>query len=75
MRFGPTRGVERDASAHDIQQSLKKWTKIHRIKHRLQKGRVSGAKGGQSGQFSLFESQGLRAQVVIGDTVDCRLTR
>ena len=73
MRFGlNARGVERDPSVlSDIQQSLKKWTKIHRIKHRLQKGRVSGAKGGQSGQFSLFESQGLRAQVVIGDTADC----
>ena len=74
MRFGlNTRGVERDASVlAEIQQSLKKWTKIHRIKHRLQKGRVSGAKAGHNGQFSLFESQGVRAQVVIGDTVDCK---
>lgn len=74
MRYGMSAtGVERDLAAlNEIRRGLKKWTKLHRQKHKLAEGWVQKANKKGTGKFLDFKSEGQTARVVIGDTADAR---
>ncbi len=76
MRYGVrSRGVEQDPAAlADLRRHLKKWTKLHRVKHRLDEGKLSvrsepgiaKTKSGRSA-FLEFEAAGASLRLQIGD--------
>ncbi|MBV72146.1 MAG: hypothetical protein CMH52_12535 [Myxococcales bacterium] len=70
MRFGlNSKGIEQDKSVlADITQSLKKWTKLHRVKHSLNQGFVGRANKQGRGRFVRFSNQSNHLQVIIGDS-------
>lgn len=69
MRYGiKARGIEQDAKAlEDVHRNLKKWTKIHRQKHKLAEGFVGGAKKKGAGMFLDFTAAESTMRLVIGD--------
>ncbi len=69
MRYGMTaRGIEPDGKAlADIHRHLKKWTKLHRQKHKLGEGHIHGGKKKGAGMFLDFSADESSMRVVIGD--------
>jgi len=69
MRYGlDAKGIEQDAKAlADIKQSLKKWTKLHRVKHSLVEGSARKNKKSQEGRFLEFKTANT-LKVYTGDT-------
>ena len=69
IRYGMTaRGIEQDAKAiADIRQSLKKWTKLHRQKHKMMDGFIGKPKKNGLGKFLDFSAEGATMRVVAGD--------
>ena len=67
MQYGmKARGIERDPQAlDDINRNLKKWTKIHRQKHKMADGFIGGAK--KNGKFLEFSAVDTSMRVAIGD--------
>jgi len=72
MRYGlKTAGVEQDPQAMvDLQRGLKKWTKIHRTKHKLEQGWVHKNNKSGVGKFLDFAADGGSMRVVTGETSD-----
>ncbi|CAA0104956.1 Uncharacterised protein [BD1-7 clade bacterium] len=69
MRYGMrSKGIEQDPKAlQDLQQSLKKWTKLHRQKHQLQTGFVGKANKQGKGKFLDFQAEDAGMRVIHGD--------
>ncbi len=70
MRYGlQAKGLEQDGKAlAEIQQTLKKWCKIHRQKHKIQQGHVSkSGKNQQQGKFLEFLAADTNMRVIHGD--------
>lgn len=69
MRYGiKARGIEQDAKAlEDIQRNLKKWTKLHRQKHKISDGFI-GASKKSGNKFIEFNADDSNMRVVIGDS-------
>ena len=74
MRYGlKTAGIEQDPQAMiDIQRGLKKWTKLHRTKHKLDQGWVHKNNKHGIGKFLDFSAEDASMRVVTGDTTDIR---
>lgn len=74
MRVGlSSTGVELDGAVlPEMRRSLKKWTKLHRQKHKLAEGWVQKANKKGVGKFLDFAADGLTARVVVGDTTNLR---
>ena len=72
MRYGlQARGIEQDPAAlDDIHRHLKKWTKLHRQKHRMADGFVGGKKSKTGGQFLEFDIGHCAMRVTVGDARD-----
>ncbi len=69
MRYGiDAKGIEQDNKAlADIRQNLKKWTKLHKQKHKLQEGFTAKANKQDKGKFLEFSVQEHHMKVVVGD--------
>ena len=69
MRYGITaRGIEQDAKAiADIRQSLKKWTKLHRQKHKMMDGFIGKPNKNGLGKFLDFNAEAATMRVVVSD--------
>ncbi len=69
MRYGiNARGIEQDAIAiMDIHRNLKKWTKLHRQKHKLSEGFVGAPNKKSLGKFLDFSAEESTMRVVVGD--------
>lgn len=69
MRYGiAARGIEQDVKAiADIRQSLKKWSKLHRQKHKLADGFIGKPKKNGAGKFLDFSAEDTAMRVVVGD--------
>ncbi|MDH5601092.1 MAG: hypothetical protein OEY78_07280 [Gammaproteobacteria bacterium] len=67
MQYGiKARGIEQDPKAlEDIHRNLKKWTKLHRQKHKISDGFIGGSK--KNGKFIDFTSADTGMRVVNGD--------
>ncbi len=67
LRYGITaRGVEQEPKAlADIQRNLKKWSKLHRQKHKLTEGPLGDRKS--KARFLDFSAEGTAMRVVTGD--------
>lgn len=74
MRFGISAvGIEKDPTAlNEIRRGLKKWTKLHRQKHKLVDGWMQKSNKKGVGKFLEFMAEGQVARIVTGDTVDAR---
>lgn len=75
MRYGMrSKGIEQDAGAPaEVRRHLKKWCKLHRQKHRLKDGSVSGSGSGKkAARFLEFSAAGTDLRIVTGDASDCR---
>ena len=72
MRYGlKTAGIEQDPQAMiDLQRGLKKWTKLHRTKHKLDQGWVHKNNKHGIGKSLDFSADGAFMRVVTGDTAD-----
>ncbi|RDE24068.1 hypothetical protein DV711_00210 [Motiliproteus coralliicola] len=72
MRYGlNSKGLEQDAKAlDDIQRNLKKWTKLHRQKHKLSQGTITGQKRKSAGKFLDFSAEQTSLRVISGDARD-----
>ncbi len=72
MRYGMRGvGIEKDPQAMvDLRRGLKKWTKIHRQKHKLEEGWVQKANRAGAGKYLDFIAEGTSARLVTGDTLD-----
>jgi len=72
MRFGMRCvGVEKDGNVHrDLTRSLKKWTKLHRQKHKLSDGWMQKVNKKGHGKYLDFTAEGTTMRVVVGDTTD-----
>ncbi len=70
MRFGMHAvGVEQDGTVlSELRRGLKKWTKLHRVKHKLADGWVQKANKAGTGKYLDFAAAGASARVTIGDT-------
>lgn len=69
MRYGMHAvGIDQDPTAlPEIRRALKKWTKLHRQKHRLSEGWVQKSNKTGTGNYLEFETQ-TRLRAIIGDT-------
>ncbi|WP_372885048.1 TRM11 family methyltransferase [Shimia sp.] len=74
MRFGlSATGIEQDGAAlNEIRRGLKKWTKLHRQKHKLVEGWVQKSNKKGVGKYLDFMAEGQVARVITGDTVNAR---
>ncbi|KMW58977.1 hypothetical protein AIOL_003958 [Candidatus Rhodobacter oscarellae] len=74
MRYGMRSvGIEQDKQAPvDIQRGLKKWTKLHRQKHKLSEGWVQKVNKRGAGKYLEFAAEGVSARFITGDTVAAR---
>ncbi|SHI85525.1 Putative RNA methylase family UPF0020 [Shimia gijangensis] len=72
MRFGiSANGIEKDQTVlNEVRRGLKKWTKLHRQKHKLVDGWVQKSNKKGVGKFLDFMAEGQVARLVIGDTVN-----
>ena len=71
LRYGiDAKGVEQDPDAlADIRRHLRKWSRIHRQKHRLEEGRIRlGERRRDTHRFLDCELAGARMRVVVGDS-------
>lgn len=71
MRYGMSAtGVEKDPAAlNEVRRGLKKWTKLHRQKHKLAEGWVQKSNKKGIGKFLDFKAEGQVVRLVTGDTV------
>ncbi len=69
MRYGlKSRGIEQDANALvDIHRNLKKWTKLHRQKHKLSEGFTGAPHKMSLGKFLDFSAEECTMRVVVGE--------
>jgi len=69
LRYGiAARGIEQDAKAiADIRQSLKKWSKLHRQKHKMMEGYIGKPNKRGPGKFLDFSVDNTSMRVVVGD--------
>jgi len=69
MRYGlKARGIEQDTKAiEDIHRNLKKWTKLHRQKHKLSEGFIGESKKKKLGDFLDFSAEDTTMRVVNAD--------
>ncbi|WP_119393318.1 TRM11 family SAM-dependent methyltransferase [Salinibius halmophilus] len=69
MRYGlKARGIEQDAKAlDDIQRNTKKWTKLHKVKHKLSQGFIGKPNKQNQGKFLDFAAAETSLRVVTGD--------
>jgi hypothetical protein len=69
LRYGiAARGIEQDAKAiADIRQSLKKWSKLHRQKHKMMDGYIGKPNKRGPGKFLDFSVNNNNMRVVVGD--------
>ena len=72
MRYGiNAKGIEQDSKVlADIHQSLKKWTKLHRQKHKMLEGFIGKANKKSIGKFLEFNAAETSMRVIIGDARD-----
>lgn len=72
MRFGlSATGIEKDGEAlNEIRRGVKKWTKLHRQKHKLVDGWVQKTNKKGVGKYLDFMAEGQVARFVTGDTVN-----
>ena len=72
MRYGfRAIGVDQDDTVlRDLQRSLKKWTKLHRQKHKLSHGWVQRANKKGVGKYLDFAAADTSLRVIIGETAD-----
>ncbi len=71
LRYGiDAKGVEQDVDAlADIRRHIRKWSKIHRQKHRLEEGRIrTGDQRQDTHRFLECEIAGARLRVIAGDS-------
>ncbi len=70
MRYGiNSKGIEQDKKAtSDIRMNIKKWTKVHRQKHKFNEGFVGKANRGDKGKFIEFTANDISARVICGNT-------
>jgi len=65
-------GIEQDARVlPELRRGLKKWSKLHRQKHKLSEGWVQKANKKEIGKYLDFETKA-HMRVVIGDTLNAR---
>ncbi len=71
-RYGiNAKGIEQDAKAiEELRRHLKKWTKLHRIKHQLKEGSIGAAKKKNVGKFIDITLPESTLKVTIGDSRD-----
>ncbi|MEH6592687.1 MAG: hypothetical protein V7746_20640, partial [Halioglobus sp.] len=69
MRYGmKAKGIEQDARViADIHRNLKKWTKLHKVKHKLSQGFVGKANKKDLGKFINFSLESTAMRVIVGD--------
>lgn len=69
MRYGlKARGIEQDSKAlEDIQRNVKKWTKLHKVKHKLSQGFIGKPNKQNKGKFLDFAAADTSIRVVTGD--------
>ncbi|MCW8901581.1 MAG: hypothetical protein OQK75_09280 [Gammaproteobacteria bacterium] len=69
IRYGfAARGIEQDPKAiEDIHRNLKKWTKLHRQKHKLSEGFIGESRKKKLGDFLDFSAADTAMRVVSGD--------
>ncbi len=61
-------GIEQDPSVlNEARRGLKKWTKLHRQKHKLSDGWIQKANKRNEGKYLQFDTQ-VSSRIVIGDT-------
>lgn len=72
MRYGiKATGVEQDKSVHsNLTRALKKWTKLHRQKHKITEGWTQKANKKGAGKYLDFSAEGTSIRVITGNTVD-----
>ena len=70
MRYGLSSvGVEQEPRAlEDIRRGLKKWTKLHRQKHKLSEGWVQKANKKGAGKYLEIAAEGAVMRIITGDT-------
>lgn len=70
LRFGMSAtGIELETAAlQDWRRSLKKWTKLHRQKHKLTEGWVQKTNRRGTGKFLEFAAGGKTARMISGDS-------
>ena len=63
------KGIEQDPKAlDDFERHVKKWCKIHRVKHRFERGRLTRDKKGTQGRFVEWQAADGAIRMVCGDT-------
>ena len=63
------KGIEQDSRAlSDFERHVKKWCKIHRVKHSFDRGRLTRDKKGEHGRFVEWRAAQGSARLVCGDT-------
>ncbi|MDN3648094.1 hypothetical protein QWZ13_04145 [Reinekea marina] len=72
LRYGlNAKGIEQDVKAvDDIKQSLKKWTKLHRQKHKILEGFIGKANKKGLGKFLEFSTNDQKMRIINGDSRD-----
>lgn len=74
MRYGiRATGIEKDPSAlNEIRRGLKKWTKLHRQRHKMVDGWVQKSNKKNVGKSMDFMAEGQVARFITGDTVNAQ---
>lgn len=72
MRYGlDAKGIEQDATVlGDVRQSLKKWSKLHRQKHKINEGFIGKNNKKDLGKFLAFNAEEKSMKLIIGDSRD-----
>ncbi|WP_370980358.1 TRM11 family methyltransferase [Agaribacterium sp. ZY112] len=72
MRYGlNAKGIEQDVKAlEDVRRNVKKWSKLHRQKHKLSEGFVNQKNKKNTGKFLEFSAHDSSARLIIGDSAD-----
>lgn len=70
MRYGfSAKGIEQDVKAiEDLRQGLKKWTKLHRQKHKMMEGFIGKANKKGLGKFLEFSVDEQNFRIINGDS-------
>lgn len=70
LRYGMSAcGVEQDPTVlSEVRRGLKKWTKIHRQKHKLSEGWMQKTNKKGLGKYLDFAAQGASSRIIIGDS-------
>jgi SAM-dependent methyltransferase len=69
MRYGLNgRGIEQDPKAlAEIRQNVKKWTRLHRVRHQMNEGFIGKANKQQRGKFLEFTADDTNIKIISGD--------